>query len=78
MADLLEQKERGCRFVYGRPEMVESEIARVADDYVCTNLFFYVVKDQLEVCATLIAMREIRKQQFAMAAMQGNLSRRPN
>lgn len=48
------------------------------DSYACTNLFFYVVEQHLEVCATLIHMREIRKAQFAQAAAMGNRFTRPN
>lgn len=75
MADALESAERACRFIYGRPEVVENEIARVTDTYACTNLFFYVVSDHLEVCATLVHMREIRKQQFMMQQVPPGLRR---
>lgn len=64
MSDVLESDERTTRLIYGRPEVVEAELARVTDTYACANLFFYVVEGHLEVCATLIHMREIRKAQF--------------
>lgn len=69
MDDVLDSVERTTRFIYGRPEVVEAEIARVTDTYACTNLFFYVVESHLEVCATLIHMREIRKAQFMQSQM---------
>ena len=69
MADVLESAERACRFIYGRPEMVEAEIARVTDIYAATNVFFYVVDNHLEVCVTLIHIKEIRKAQFMQAQM---------
>ena len=73
--DVLESAERTTRLIYGRPEVVEAEIARVTDTYACTNLFFYVVEGHLEVCATLIHMKEIRKQQFMMSQMPGGSRR---
>lgn len=78
MDDLLKELEHGVRFVYGRPEVVEAELERVRDSYVCTNLFFYVVKDQLEVAATLLHQKEVRKSQLANAALLTNPRMRPN
>ena len=66
---VIEKLEPGLRFVHGLPEMVQAEINRLGDTYACTNLFFYVVDNHLEVNATLIHMREIRKAQFMQGAM---------
>lgn len=76
MADILEAIAPALRIVYGRPEVVEAELNRLSDSYACTNLFYYVVETRLEVAATLISMKEIRKAQFAQAALGGNQIRR--
>lgn len=78
MQDVLESAERAYRFVYGRPELVEAAIAQVIDTYACTNLFFYVVDNHLEVCATLINMKEIRKAQFMLGQIAPGVKLRPN
>lgn len=68
--DVLESADRATRIIYGKPEVVESELNRLGDTYTCTSLFYYVVGDHLEVAATLIHMREIKKAQFMAGAMQ--------
>lgn len=78
MADVLERDERACRFVYGKPELVEAAIAQVTDTYACTNVYFYVVDNHLEVCVTLIHLKEIRKAQFMQSQVAPGLKLRPN
>ena len=57
------------RILHGIPEVVEAQLNKMGDTYACTGLFYYVVCDHLEVAATLIHMREIRKAQFMQGAM---------
>lgn len=69
MEDVLAANDRGLRFVYGRPEVVEAEIDRLKNDYVVTGFYYYVVSDHLEVCAQLVHQREIKKAQLGAIAM---------
>lgn len=69
MDDVMVANERGLRFIYGRPEMVETMIDRLKDSYAVTGFYYYVVGDHLEVCAQLVHQREIRKARFASATM---------
>ena len=72
---VIEKLEPATRIVYGRPEVVETQLNRVGDTYACTGLFYYVVDNHLEVAATLIHTREIRKAQLAGLQMHGNQRR---
>ena len=66
---VIEKLESATRIIYGRPEVVESQLNEIGDTYACTGLFYYVVSDHLEVAATLIHTREIRKAQFMAGGM---------
>jgi hypothetical protein len=62
-------KPRAFRVIYGKPEIVEEEVNRLSDEYTVLQYHFFVIKDELVMCAPMIATSEIRKAQLAQARM---------
>ena len=75
---ILEQEERGVRLIHGTLEHVEEWIERHKDSYLCTNLYFHMVENHLEVAATMLHQRELRRAQLAQSQIPPGLKMRPN
>lgn len=69
---------RAVRFIYGTPEDVEAQLVRLEAYYLTSNLFFYVVKDELRVCASLLNKAEVERQQSMNRLMLVGQRMRPN
>ena len=59
------------RIISGRFDVTEAQVNRMAKDYVVTQWYFSVVKEEVHVTAIMLSQGEIRKAQLANARMGG-------